>query len=410
MGLLSRFFRRSETSPISNPAPWVYEMLGASASNSGVSVNRDKALTYSAVWAAVNLIASSVASMPLHTMRRIDGKGKERDTSHPLFRTLRYQANPEMTAFTFRRCLEAHRLLHGNGYALIDRDGGELNLWPIDPLQVQPDRDRATRRLFYRITTPDAGTVELDQNDVLHIRGLSGDGIQGYSVLRSARNSIGGALARSEFSERFFANNAVPNTILKVPASLNKEAKEEFLERWNKQQSGLKNSSKVGLLNQDFEIQTLGIPAKDAQLIEAMDWSIRDVANWFNIPPGMIGDVSRSAYNALGQDQQLYLNVCLDPILTNWEAELRAKLLSDDEAADDAIVIEFERRALLQMEPEAQARVFQTGINAGWLLKNEVRAMLNLPPTEGGDKPKAPPQPIASSNSDDAAKNVNNGS
>lgn len=404
MSILSRLFqRRSERSPISNPASWMYELLGATPSNSGITVNRDKALTYSAFWAAVNLISNSVASMPLHLFVRDDEGSKDRADADPLYQTLRYTANAEMTAFTFRRLLQSHVLIHGNGYALIDRESESIQLWPIDPMITNVERERNTRRLVYKVQTPDAGVIELDEFEVLHIKGLSTDGITGYSVLRAARNSIGGALARSEYSERFFANNATPNAIIKVPPSLSKEAKEEFLKRWRENQEGVKASGKVGILNADFDITTLSVPAKDAQLIEAMDWSIRDISNWFNIPPGMIGDVSRSAYNALGQDQQLYLNVTLDPHLTNWEAELSRKLID----ATSNQLIEFERRALLQMEPEAQARVFQMGLQSKWLLPNEVRRMLNLPPIEGGDRPIAPSntdQPITPSNTDDDKK------
>lgn len=397
MGWLKRIFNRSESeTTISAPAQWLIDAIGGGRSNSGIVVSRERALTYSAVYACINIISNAVAELPLHTFLRNGDGSKERAVSHPLYRALRYQANPETTAFQFRKTLESHVLLHGNGFALIERGPDGFSFWPIDPLRVHIERDRVSRELIYVVMTDNFGQVRLSAAEVLHIRNLSTDGVVGISTLHAARHSIGGALARSEYSERFFENSATGNVVIMVPPNMAPEMRKEFKKRWMEERSGLENAHKVNLLNSDMKVETLSISAKDSQLLESMQWSVEDVARWFNMPSDMLGASGKSvAYNGLSQANQLFLNSCLSPHLTNWEAELRAKCLTEEERAKDSVIIEFVRDAILRLDPVSQTSIFQAGIAAKYLTPNEVRGWLNLPPLEGGDMPvqaSIPPQ------------------
>jgi len=59
------------------------------------------ALRSTAVYAAVRIISESVASLPFILHRRLPDGGKERATSHPLYRILRFYPNDEQTAIEF---------------------------------------------------------------------------------------------------------------------------------------------------------------------------------------------------------------------------------------------------------------------------------------------------------------------
>lgn len=373
-----------DTTVISSPARWLFEAFGASPTASGISVTREKAQTYSAWWAALNIISSDVARLPLSVFRRTDDGDRIKDRTHPLYRVLHDRPNPEMTSYTWRRTMQAQVLTFGNGLSWIDRSMPDLRLWPIDWNTVQLDRDRSTRELVYRIST-DSGTVTLRPDEVLHIKGLSNDGLVGISVIHAAAQSVGHGLAMQRFGALHFKNGASPKVIFTVPKTADKAMVNEFIDDFQKKTSGEK-AHLAFAIKEPFTATPLATSAKDSQLIEAMGWSVRDVANWFpGLPPHLLGDSSRTAYNSLAQENQSYLNRCLNPHLTNWEAELMMKLAPDD----DSIIIEHERRAVLDLDIVSQTDVFDKALNK-WLTAAEIRRFLNLPPQE---MPR--PQPAA---------------
>ena len=78
---------------------------------------------------------------------------------------------------------------------------GRAALAEKDRLLVRPDRVKATGELIYDVQKRGEARV-LPQDRVLHIRGLGGDGIVGWSVIRAARESIGLALGAERFGAR----------------------------------------------------------------------------------------------------------------------------------------------------------------------------------------------------------------
>lgn len=390
LGFLRNLFTRADTTTISRPARWLFEAFGAVPSASGITVNRQVAERYSAWWAAVSIISADVARLPLVVYRR-DGDDRVKDVTNPLYRVLHDQPNSEMTSYTFRRTVQAHVGNYGNGLAYIDRTMPMLQLWPIDWQSVQMDRDRSTRQLLYRVQT-EAGEVVLTPAEVIHVRGLSNDGLVGINLLQRASDSLGHGIAMQRFGARFFQNSACPRVIFEVPKNADPDAVNEFLADFQKRTTS-ENQHKATAIKETFKAHPLSVPAKDAQLIEAMNWSIRDIANWHQVPPHLLGDSSRTAYNSLAQENQSYLNRCLSPHLTNWEQELKLKLAPDD----DSILIEHERRAVLDLDVPAQTQVFATALNR-WLSADEIRRFMNLPPLKEplpapGPMPAPQPEP-----------------
>jgi phage portal protein BeeE len=82
-----------------------------SQTSSGVWVNPDTALRYTAVLAAVHIIAESVAMLPLNVYRRMATGGKELAVNHSLFSILSSQPNDWQTSFEWREMMTAHVLL-----------------------------------------------------------------------------------------------------------------------------------------------------------------------------------------------------------------------------------------------------------------------------------------------------------
>ena len=70
----------------------------------------------------MGILSNGVAKLPLDVYRRTPD-GKERDEKHPAFNLLRRKPNQFRTAFNFRKTIQQHALLWGNGFAYVFRDG-----------------------------------------------------------------------------------------------------------------------------------------------------------------------------------------------------------------------------------------------------------------------------------------------
>ena len=380
------------TTSLSNPDEWLYEAFGSSKTTSGVRVNRETALTYSAVWRAVTKISSDVGKLPLFIYRRV-AEGKERAAEHPAYHILRYKANSEMSALTLKQVMQAHALMGGNAYAYIDRagDASPRELILLDPANVTPVR---VNNVLWYVVKVGSEERKIRAEDILHIKGLGYDGLQGYSVIAKAAESLGMGLAARSFSSRFFANGARPGILLEAPNTLKPEARKNLVDSWNALQQGLENAHKTAVLEDGIKANPITIDAKASQLIESRQFEIREVANWFGVPPHMVGDTTRVSYNSLEQENQSYLDSALDYWLCTWEEECRDRLFTEQQKRDDSHIVEFLRQALVRANLQARGEYYTKAVGGPWMVANEARSLENMNTLEeGGQLNKAPNTP-----------------
>lgn len=356
---------------------------------SGVKVSPEKALTYSPLWRGVNLISGDVAKLPCEVFAR-EGEGKRRATEHPAFVLLRRKPNREMKAYDFKKLMLSNAVIHGNGLAYIDRrgDGTPLELIPLRPGVCNAVRYGGV--LFYVVEIGGEFRKLLPEN-VFHIKGLSPDGLMGYSLIDKAKESLGSGMAARDYGSRFFRNNARPSGLLEHPKNLSEPAARKLRDSWNEIHAGLNNSHKVAILEEGMKYTAIGINARDSQLLETRQFEVREIANWIGVPPHKLGDSSRTAYNSLEQENQSYLDEALDPWLVAFEEEAYDKLLTEDEKRSDTHTVEFKRQALLRADTAARGEFYNKATGGlPWMTGNEVRGRENLNPMEGFDTIKLP--------------------
>lgn len=390
MGLLTRIMQsraslENPTTTLDNADEWLIDWAGGGESSAGIAVNSESAFKLAAVWRAVSLISGDVAKLPLHIYRRLSNGGKERDTSHTAYKLLRRRPNEHMNDFAWKRSVLREALILGNSYSYIWRygDGRPAAITPLPPF---PDTYPVTEngRLYY-VTKIDGKLRKLFPENVFHIKG-PGNGYEGHSVIGHAKDSLGEGLAAQTYSCTYFKNGAHPGVVLEHPTKLTPEGKKTLLESWERMHKGLDNSHRTAVLVEGTKAHTLSIPMKDQQFLESRQFKLVDIANWFGLPPHKLGDSSRTAYNSLEQENQAYLNECLDTWLVNFESECWSKLLTKPQQDRDTHVVEFVRAALLRADMATRYQSYAIGITNGILNRNEVRERENLNPYEGGDE------------------------
>jgi len=360
---------------------------------SGKPVTEHTAMQMTAVYSCVRILSETVARLPLHVYRYNGSGGKEKDISHPLYRLLHDEPNPEMTSFVFRETLMSHLLLWGNAYAQVIRNarGEVLALYPLMPNRMAVDRD-AQGRLHYLYQrdssdNPSLGkesTAYLSPSDVLHIPGLGFDGLIGYSPIAMAKNAIGLAIATEEYGAKFFANGAAPGGVLEHPGTIKDPQKVK--ESWNAAYQGSANAHRVAVLEEGMKYQAIGISPEQAQFLETRKFQINEIARIFRVPPHMLADLEKSSFSNIEQQSLEFVKYTLDPWVVRWEQAMCRTLLSESENAN--VFIKFNVDGLLRGDYQSRMNGYATARQNGWMSANDIRTLENLdriPAEEGGD-------------------------
>ena len=362
-------------------------------------VSPDSALRLASVYACVRVLSETMASLPLVVyQRRADG-GKDKITDHWLYRLLANRPNRFQNPFEWREMLQGHLALRGNAYnQIITNAKGEV----VELMPLHPDRIRLellpSGEYRYRFTDRFGTESILPRGEVWHLRGLSSDGLLGMSPIELARESLGMALAAQDYGARFFANDAKPTGgWIEFPGSFkDSEAKKVFRESYQQAQSGA-NRGKVLVLENGMKFHEVGVTNKDAQFLELRKFQITDVARLFRVPPHMIGDLDRATFSNIEQQSLEFVMHTMTPWAERWEASIESELLLE---CDD-IEVEFDFANLMRGDAASRASYYQSGIQNGWLTRNEARIAENLNPLEGLDEPLRPLNMVEESNAED---------
>lgn len=399
MGIFSFFHRFRASSD--DRSPWGdfwFEPVSI-RSSSGIRVSPDGALRLSAVYACVRILSETMASLPLVLYRnRADG-GKDRVTDHWLHNLLCRRPNRYQNPFEWREMLQGHLALRGNAYnQIITNPRGEI----VELIPIHPDRVKVevltTGEYRYRVTDRAGTEMILPRGAVWHLRGLSSDGLMGMSPIELARESLGMALAAQDYGARFFANDAKPTGgWIEFPGSFkDAEAKKVFRESYQQAQSG-SNRGKVLVLENGMKFHEVGVTNKDAQFLELRKFQITDIARLFRVPPHMIADLDRATFSNIEQQSLEFVMHTMTPWAERWEASIESELLLDG----DDLEIEFDFSNLMRGDAASRSAYYQSGIQNGWLTRNEARIAENLNPIEGLDEPLRPLNMVEESDAED---------
>jgi HK97 family phage portal protein len=351
-------------------------------------VSPDSALRLAAVYACVRILAETMASLPMVVYQRRPDGGKDKVTDHWLYRLMAKRPNRFQNPFEWREMLQGHLVLRGNAYnQIITNSRGEIiELMPIHPDRVKIELLRSGE-YRYRVTDRSGTEVILPRGQVWHLRGLSSDGLMGMSPIELARENLGMALAAQDYGARFFANDAKPTGgWIEFPGSFkDSEAKKVFRESYQQAQSGA-NRGKVLVLENGMKFHEVGVTNKDAQFLELRKFQITDIARLFRVPPHMIADLERATFSNIEQQSLEFVMHTMTPWAERWEASIESDLLLER----DDIEIEFDFANLMRGDAASRSSYYQSGIQNGWLTRNEARIAENLNPIDGLDQPLRP--------------------
>lgn len=351
-----------------------------STSTSGTVVDAHTAMNLSAVYACVRVLSETIGSLPLIIYKNTK-TGKDRATNHPLYRVLHDAPNPEMTSMQWRETVMAHLSLQGNHFSeIIFQDTKVKELWPIPPDLVEIKRDQ-NNKLVYKVNI--GGGKVLNKEKVLHIRGLSLDGIVGVSPITYARETIGLGLAAQEYASRFFSGDANPNGVYSHPTQLGDVAYKRLQEALKDGRQGLSRQHRNVILEEGMKWERVSLSPEDAQLLESRKFGVEEIARIYRIPLHKINSMEKATFSNIEQQAIEFVTDTIRPWLVRIEQEITMKLIG--EADRDNIFAEFLVEGLLRGDTKSRYEAYNIARNGGWMSANDIRRLENMNDIENGD-------------------------
>lgn len=374
---------------ISTPQQLEEALRTGNTSESGEHVTPERALSIAAAFGCIRLISGAIATVPLHIKRRVDDRTREDASDHAVWKLMRRRPNRWQKPHQFKRMMQTHILLRGNGYALkVPGVRGVQELIPLHPDRVQL-KQRDDWSVEYEWTRKNGSRVTFTQDQILHLYGLTLDGFTGVTPLAFARETIGTALSMDRYVGRTMRKGArVSGAMQKKEGALSDTAYDRLKESLEEYRSGGSEEGSFLLLEEGLEWKPMSLTIADMAWIEAKKLSRSEVCMFYGVPPSMIGDNSGSDSNwgtGLEQKSNGFQAFGLEDHYTMWEEGVTCDLLADPYYA------RFNRSALVRSDIKTRWGAHVQALQWGVMSPNEVRALEDLNPRDDGDIYYPPP-------------------
>lgn len=371
-------------SNLKQPEEWLINALGGTQSASGARVSDLSAISLPVVQACVGLKADMVGMLPCKLYRKTSS-GSEELKDDPRSLLISGTPNGHHTSFEFKKLLEVGRGLGGNGYARVYRDGfyEPVRIEPLLPCDVRPERLQ-NRQVIYRVN---GESKPLTRADIIHVPGLSNDGVLGISPVRVLRESMGLALTMQEQAGRMFKNGAQFGGYIEAPQGTKPETLQAMSDQWEARHAGAHNAGKTPwLLNGTKYTAVQGMTLQDQEFLASRRFQVEEIARAYRIPLFLLNSTDKSTTWGSGLEQmnQGFLTYSLNPDLVCWEQALGITLLTAAEQAE-GYFFKFNREALMQATMEAKANFFTAMRNIGVYNPNQILRKLDENDRPGGD-------------------------
>lgn len=424
MGLISetRTSLENPSTPLSYPAEWLLDIFNGGRTDSGIRVSEMTALQVSTVWACCEIKGGAIGALELKIFEKILSKSgrvtRRIAHDHDYWDLLEHQPNPEMSAFTMKKTVQIHRMLWGNGYIEIQRNGAgrAVALWPRNPARMRPHRvmtpvpimtsdgialTARPGQMVYVTTegmetesmdpenpSPDAAGPHGDRyifpEDVMHIPGLSLDGRIGQDVIQLARNAVGLALATEKFGGKFFGNGAVGRGVFKIPGTLTPEdmmnLRKEVQEAW-----GGENVNRPMVLDSGMEYVQTSAKPDEAQMLGIREHQVIEICRVLTTPPHMVGVTEKTSRANTEQIGQEFVTFSLATDLRAWEQEVKRKMLPAPDRGRNAAKkfgVFFDTWPLVTPSANDLRAFVQAMVQWGVWEPNDARERLHMNPLE----------------------------
>jgi len=336
-------------------------------------ITQQTALTYAAVWRAVSILSSTIATLPKTVFTRNENDDRIKLPDHNVQLLLNRPAT-NMNRFTWFERAIAFILLWGDAIAVIKRDQfyNPVALPLVHPKDVRVEEQGG--KLFYKVP----GYKSLLRSDqVVHVVGF-GDGIRGIDPISNARESLSGGLIYQKTSNNVFKNGYLNDRFLTTPGRFGTDkTRQTTLDSIKNAYQGMRNAGKLLALEGGAELKSIGMPLVNMQFLESRKFQISEVARWFGVPPHKLYDLERSTNNNIEHQGIEFVTDSILGLTVRFETELQEKLFAEDEVNNH--FIKFNINGLMRGDLKTRSEYYSKATGGRpWVTPDEVRKLEDM--------------------------------
>lgn len=345
------------------------------------------ALTYSAVFACMRVIAETLAMLQWQVIeRRSDGTSYNRP-DHPVAYLLNVRPNSDVSAMVFREQIVMQMLSWGNAYAEIQLGNGgyPVALWQIPSERVYVRRDESSGELLYDVTSDRGGYRTLRADQILHWRNVGVDGVMGLSTVALAANTISFGMEMDAFGAHYYQNAPFLSGWMEFPGKLpDRQRTDAMSKSFREKYAGWGKAGEIAILEGGMQFKQLSMPMRDAEFLSSRTFQLQEVCRWFRVPQHKIGVLEEASYSNIEALEIDCFNETFLPTCTRLEQEIDYKVLSGAVRASK-FSSKHVLTPILKGDLKTRAEAYAVGLRYGWWSINEVRQMEDLNVIPGGD-------------------------
>ena len=355
-----RFFRRRKEERAT-----LEEILIQSGALTG-NISKEQALNIPALTACVELISMTVASLPIKLYSATGEITTTKDD--PRVDLLNDDTKDTLDGFQLKKALVEDYLLHGGGYAFINRrlnNAQSLHYVDYPYIAINKNVDPIYKKAEFMVN----GESFADYQFIKLLRKTK-DGFTGKGILKENGKMLSVAYNQMIYEEVLVKTGGNKKGFLKSQGRLSKEAMQELKAGWKDLYANTEEN--VLVLNNGLEFQEASQTSVELQLNEHKQSNSDEICKIMLVAPQILtGEAGDEEYNN-------WIKICILPILSAFESALNKDFLLPSEKEKSFFA--FDTTELTKGDIEKRFSAYDTAVKGGFMQIDEVRYKENLPP------------------------------
>lgn len=344
------------------------------STKSAPDVTPTTAMRQSTVWACLMLRANLLSSFPIDTFRMV-GKDQVEVKRPPV---LDEPGGPDCRKLEWMFSSQVDLDRYGNSVGIITaRDAlgkaARVELCLMSEVTIRQSKDN--------VVTYKVGQKTYTRDEIWHEKQYTVGGLAvGLSPIAHAALSVGQHISAQEHALNWFTGGAIPAAHLKYTKDSVSPRKGAIIKaRYN---ASMENGG-IFVSGNDWEFKPISAAQSDANFLETMDASDREVCRFLGVPGDAVdvaGGGGNITYANVGQRNLQLLTMHMGPTIGRREEAFSHGLTAP------GVFAKFNTDALLRMDPATRATVLAGRLASKQLAPSEARALENLPPLTAEQK------------------------
>ncbi len=331
-------------------------------------ITKDQAMQIPVFAACVDLISSTIASLPVHLYKQTSDATEQIDDDRADL--LNHETGDTLDGYQMKKAWVTDFLCEGAGYIYINRSRNKvksLNYVEHEYVAINYNFDPIYKQGNFIVYGQSYRDFEF-----LKLLRRTKNGFSGQGIIQENNKMLSIAYNQMIFEDVLLKTNGSKRGFLKSQTKLSKDALDELKKGWRELYSN--EGDNVLVLNSGLDFSEASLTSVELQMNENKITNNELICKMFLVPPSLLAGTANNA------EYLNWIKVCISPLITAMEVALNKDLLLPSEQGNRVFCAD--TTELLKADVETRFRAYEIGLKNAIYQIDEVRRKENLPPLD----------------------------